>query len=43
MPEQSLDFWVAKFLGAGYKVGKVEQAETAIGYVKSETSRTIAC
>ncbi|WVQ93995.1 hypothetical protein IAU59_001073 [Kwoniella sp. CBS 9459] len=31
VPEQSLEFWVQKFLGAGYKVGKVEQAETAIG------------
>lgn len=33
MPEQSFDYWCAKFLAAGYKVGKVEQAETAIGYV----------
>ncbi|KAJ9117461.1 hypothetical protein QFC22_004311 [Naganishia vaughanmartiniae] len=31
VPEQSFDFWCAKFLAAGYKVGKVEQAETAIG------------
>jgi DNA mismatch repair protein MSH6 len=31
VPEQSFEFWAAKFLGAGYKVGKVEQAETAIG------------
>jgi DNA mismatch repair protein MSH6 len=31
VPETSFDFWAAKFLAAGYKVGKVEQAETAIG------------
>lgn len=31
VPEASFDFWAAKFLAAGYKVGKVEQAETAIG------------
>ncbi|WVO23631.1 uncharacterized protein IAS62_004986 [Cryptococcus decagattii] len=31
VPEQSLEFWIAKFLGAGHKVGIVEQAETAIG------------
>ncbi|TXT07396.1 hypothetical protein VHUM_03116 [Vanrija humicola] len=31
VPEQSFEFWAAKFLGAGYKVGKVEQVETAIG------------
>ncbi|KAL1412081.1 DNA mismatch repair protein msh6 [Vanrija albida] len=31
VPEQSFEFWAAKFLGAGYKVGKVEQTETAIG------------
>ncbi|WVW81522.1 hypothetical protein I302_103516 [Kwoniella bestiolae CBS 10118] len=31
VPEQSLQFWIHKFLGAGYKVGIVEQAETAIG------------
>ncbi|EJT46755.1 DNA mismatch repair-related protein [Trichosporon asahii var. asahii CBS 2479] len=31
VPEQSFEFWAAKFLAAGYKVGKVEQAETAIG------------
>ncbi|KAJ9114201.1 hypothetical protein QFC20_001717 [Naganishia adeliensis] len=31
VPEQSFDYWCAKFLAAGYKVGKVEQAETAIG------------
>lgn len=31
VPEQSFEMWAAKFLAAGYKVGKVEQAETAIG------------
>ncbi|WVQ80465.1 hypothetical protein IAT38_002570 [Cryptococcus sp. DSM 104549] len=31
VPEQSLEFWIAKFLAAGHKVGIVEQAETAIG------------
>jgi len=31
VPEASFDWWAAKFLAAGYKVGKVEQAETAIG------------
>lgn len=31
VPEQTFEFWAAKFLAAGYKVGKVEQAETAIG------------
>ncbi|WRT63564.1 uncharacterized protein IL334_000469 [Kwoniella shivajii] len=31
VPEQVLQFWIQKFLGAGYKVGIVEQAETAIG------------
>lgn len=31
VPEQSFEFWAAKFLGAGYKVGKVEQVETALG------------
>ncbi|XAO26442.1 hypothetical protein I312_105279 [Cryptococcus bacillisporus CA1280] len=31
VPEQSLEFWIAKFLGAGHKVGIVDQAETAIG------------
>ncbi|WVR03374.1 hypothetical protein IAU60_000365 [Kwoniella sp. DSM 27419] len=31
VPEQSLEFWVQKFLGAGHKVGKVDQEETAIG------------
>ncbi|WWC85565.1 uncharacterized protein L201_000429 [Kwoniella dendrophila CBS 6074] len=31
VPEQSLEYWIQKFLGAGHKVGVVEQAETAIG------------
>jgi len=31
VPEQSFDLWASKFLASGYKVGKVEQAETAIG------------
>ncbi|KAH6917837.1 DNA mismatch repair protein msh6 [Coprinopsis sp. MPI-PUGE-AT-0042] len=31
VPESSFNFWAAKFLGKGYKVGKVEQAETALG------------
>ncbi|ODN76137.1 hypothetical protein L202_06063 [Cryptococcus amylolentus CBS 6039] len=31
VPEQSLEFWIAKFLAGGHKVGIVEQAETAIG------------
>lgn len=31
VPEASIDFWIAKFLGQGYKVGRVEQAETALG------------
>jgi DNA mismatch repair protein MSH6 len=31
VPEASIDYWVAKFLGQGYKVGRVEQAETALG------------
>jgi DNA mismatch repair protein MSH6 len=31
VPEQSFDLWASKFLANGYKVGKVEQAETAIG------------
>ncbi|KAI3597469.1 dna mismatch repair protein msh6 [Moniliophthora roreri] len=31
VPEMSFNFWAAKFLGKGYKVGKVEQAETALG------------
>ncbi|CAG8523968.1 14803_t:CDS:10 [Acaulospora colombiana] len=31
VPEMSFDFWANKFLARGYKVGKVEQAETSIG------------
>ncbi|KAF8694706.1 hypothetical protein AX14_001931 [Amanita brunnescens Koide BX004] len=31
VPEYALEFWAAKFLGKGYKVGRVEQAETALG------------
>ncbi|KAK8845368.1 hypothetical protein IAR55_006081 [Kwoniella newhampshirensis] len=31
VPEQSLDHWIQKFIGAGHKVGIVQQAETAIG------------
>lgn len=31
VPESSFDFWTSKFLAAGYKVGKVEQCETALG------------
>ncbi|WWD22313.1 hypothetical protein CI109_106804 [Kwoniella shandongensis] len=31
VPEQSLEFWIQKFIGAGHKVGIVQQAETAIG------------
>ncbi|EAU89431.2 DNA mismatch repair protein msh6 [Coprinopsis cinerea okayama7 len=31
VPESSFNFWAAKFLGKGYKVGRVEQAETALG------------
>jgi len=31
VPEMSFDFWASKFLARGYKVGKVEQAETSIG------------
>lgn len=31
VPESSFDFWANKFLARGYKVGKVEQAETSIG------------
>lgn len=33
VPEQSFDMWAAKFLGAGYKVGRVDQTETALGSV----------
>ncbi|KAJ7090206.1 muts domain V-domain-containing protein [Mycena belliarum] len=31
VPESSFNFWAAKFLGRGYKVGRVDQAETALG------------
>ncbi|KAL1746027.1 muts domain V-domain-containing protein [Schizophyllum fasciatum] len=31
VPEMSFDFWAAKFLGKGYKVGRVDQSETALG------------
>ncbi|TFK46819.1 DNA mismatch repair protein Msh6 [Heliocybe sulcata] len=31
VPEMSFDFWAAKFLAKGYKVGRVEQSETALG------------
>ncbi|PLW16065.1 hypothetical protein PCANC_15356 [Puccinia coronata f. sp. avenae] len=31
VPETSVDFWIAKFLAKGYKVGKVDQCETALG------------
>ncbi|KAF9264277.1 DNA mismatch repair protein Msh6 [Marasmius fiardii PR-910] len=31
VPEISFNFWAAKFLGKGYKVGRVDQAETALG------------
>ncbi|KAF8652371.1 hypothetical protein AX16_004399 [Volvariella volvacea WC 439] len=31
VPEMSFNFWAAKFLGKGYKVGRVDQAETALG------------
>lgn len=31
VPEGSIDYWIAKFLGQGYKVGRVDQAETALG------------
>ncbi|KZT37435.1 hypothetical protein SISSUDRAFT_852370 [Sistotremastrum suecicum HHB10207 ss-3] len=31
VPESSFDFWAAKFLARGYKVGRVEQSETALG------------
>ncbi|KAI0761142.1 DNA mismatch repair protein Msh6 [Irpex lacteus] len=31
VPEQSFNQWAAKFLAKGYKVGRVEQAETALG------------
>ncbi|KIL62704.1 hypothetical protein M378DRAFT_128542 [Amanita muscaria Koide BX008] len=31
VPEYSFEFWAAKFLAKGHKVGRVEQAETALG------------
>jgi DNA mismatch repair protein MSH6 len=31
VPESTIDYWIAKFLAQGYKVGRVEQAETALG------------
>ncbi|KAF5356840.1 hypothetical protein D9756_006462 [Leucocoprinus leucothites] len=31
VPEMSFNFWAAKFLGKGYKVGRVDQSETALG------------
>ncbi|CED82378.1 Mismatch repair ATPase MSH6 (MutS family) [Phaffia rhodozyma] len=31
VPEQNFEMWAAKFLAAGYKVGRVEQSETALG------------
>ncbi|GAA5958465.1 hypothetical protein JCM21900_001479 [Sporobolomyces salmonicolor] len=31
VPETSFDFWAAKFLAQGHKVGRVDQAETALG------------
>ncbi|GAA5901645.1 hypothetical protein JCM6882_006031 [Rhodosporidiobolus microsporus] len=31
VPESSFDFWAAKFLAQGYKVGRVDQCETALG------------
>lgn len=31
IPESSFSFWASKFLAKGYKVGKVEQVETALG------------
>ncbi|KAG0139481.1 hypothetical protein CROQUDRAFT_54664 [Cronartium quercuum f. sp. fusiforme G11] len=31
VPETSVDFWIAKFLAKGYKVGRVDQCETALG------------
>ncbi|KAF9233196.1 muts domain V-domain-containing protein [Melanogaster broomeanus] len=31
VPESSFNFWAAKFLGKGYKVGRVDQSETALG------------
>ncbi|EIN08523.1 DNA mismatch repair protein Msh6 [Punctularia strigosozonata HHB-11173 SS5] len=31
VPESSFNFWAAKFLAKGYKVGRVDQSETALG------------
>ncbi|GJJ14893.1 hypothetical protein Clacol_009163 [Clathrus columnatus] len=31
VPEMSFNFWAAKFLAKGYKIGRVDQAETALG------------
>ncbi|KAF8556832.1 DNA mismatch repair protein Msh6 [Imleria badia] len=31
VPETSFNFWAAKFLAKGYKVGRVDQSETALG------------
>ncbi|KZT62465.1 DNA mismatch repair protein Msh6 [Calocera cornea HHB12733] len=31
VPESSFNFWAAKFLAKGYKVGRVDQAETQLG------------
>ncbi|KAG8973234.1 DNA mismatch repair protein msh6 [Tulasnella sp. 425] len=31
VPEYAFDLWASKFLAKGYKVGKVEQAETMLG------------
>ncbi|KAF5310782.1 hypothetical protein D9619_007990 [Psilocybe cf. subviscida] len=31
VPEMSFNMWASKFLAKGYKVGRVEQAETALG------------
>ncbi|KAF7338601.1 DNA mismatch repair protein [Mycena venus] len=42
VPEMAFNHWTAKFLGAGYKVGRVDQAETALGAemrVKGEKSK----
>ncbi|KAK7023852.1 DNA mismatch repair protein [Favolaschia claudopus] len=42
VPEMSFNFWAAKFLGQGYKVGRVDQAETALGAemrVKADKSK----
>ncbi|GAA6023217.1 hypothetical protein JCM10207_004484 [Rhodosporidiobolus poonsookiae] len=31
VPETSFDYWASKFLAQGYKVGRVDQCETALG------------